>query len=111
MVRGRGDLRADQVFDPGQPGPQPVQPLRIQNIVHHKVAVLFIERDLFRAKHGAIPYGGRDRCPGAGSYNKISMIGGQISRMDSASSWMPIKGRKPLKISVNEICGGATDFR
>ena len=36
---------------------------------------------------------------------------GQASSTDSASNWMAMKGRKPWKIAVSEICGGATDLR
>lgn len=46
-----------------------------------------------------------------GSYNSTVTMFGQISRTLSARSWMQMNGRKPLKISVSEMCGGATDFR
>jgi len=39
------------------------------------------------------------------------MIGGQISSTLSARIWMQMNGRNPLKMSVNEMCGGATDLR
>jgi hypothetical protein len=44
-------------------------------------------------------------------YNKIATIFGHISRTDRAKSWIPMKGRKPLNISVKLIWGGATDLR
>ena len=45
------------------------------------------------------------------SYNSTVTMLGQISKTDSARSWMPMNGRKPRKMSVSEMCGGATDFR
>ena len=39
------------------------------------------------------------------------MIEGHIKRTVKAKIWMPINGRKPLKISVSAICAGATDFK
>ena len=39
------------------------------------------------------------------------MIDGQATNIDKARICIAINGRKPLNISVNDIWGGATDFR
>jgi len=39
------------------------------------------------------------------------MIGGQINSTESAINCKMMNGKKPLKMSINEMCGGATDFR
>ncbi len=47
----------------------------------------------------------------SGYFSKTVIIGGQIRSTESAISWMQMNGRNPLKMSVSEMCGGATDFR
>jgi ethanolamine utilization microcompartment shell protein EutS len=44
-------------------------------------------------------------------YKNTVIIFGQINSVESASNCSAIKGRKPLKMSVSEISGGATDLR
>lgn len=44
------------------------------------------------------------------SRNNVTM-GGQSRSIDSASNWIAMNGRNPRKMSVSEICGGATDLR
>ena len=68
-------------------------------------------------RYGPSWYHAPGRAAGAGpgfrfDYRSMNRaISGNTSTRPSTRSWMQMNGKKLLKMSVSEMCGGATDFR